>query len=73
MSRQSADIIFWIAVVACIIAQLGVFRAEFFRPRKMESSQSELRHSSRVTEILFAVIPAIGLAGILTATWFALH
>ena len=73
MTSRTAVLVFWLAVAACVVAQLGIFRAEFFRPKQAEASQNELRHSSRAAEIAWAVIPAIALAAILTATWLALH
>jgi heme/copper-type cytochrome/quinol oxidase subunit 2 len=74
MNSQSAVFIFWVAVIACVVAQLGIFRAEFFRRGLSESSPGQqLTHSSRGIEILWSIIPAIALAAILTATWLALH
>ena len=72
MSRHSAEIIFWIGAVACAVAQIAILRA-VFSPRLNVESQTTMPHSSRGAEILWAVIPAIGLAVLLAATWRAVH
>ena len=70
MSQRSAEIIFWIAVIACAIAQLGIFRAVFSPQREQPTT---IPSSSRGAEILWAVIPAIALVALLGATWRAIH
>jgi hypothetical protein len=71
MSRQSAEVIYWLAVAACAVAQLAILGA-VFSPRQTDPV-STIPRSSRGTEILWAVIPAAGLAVLFAATWRAIH
>ena len=74
MNRQFALAIFWVAVAACAIAQLGIFHSAIARPVAGENDQSKgIPRSPRAVEILWTVIPALALAGILGATWLAIH
>jgi heme/copper-type cytochrome/quinol oxidase subunit 2 len=72
MSRQSAEIIFWIAAAACAVAQLAILRA-VVAPRRSAESPTTIPQSPRGTEILWAVIPAIALAALFAVTWRAIH
>ena len=74
MSRQFTLAIFWIAVAACALAQHGIFHSAIARPAPGENDQSKgIPRSPRAVEILWTVIPALGLAGILGATWLAIR
>ena len=72
MSRQSAEVIFWLAAAACAVAQLAILRA-VFSPRQDAETVATIPRSPRGVEILWAVIPAIGLTVLLAATWRAIH
>lgn len=72
MSRQSAEIIFWVAALACAVAQLAILRAVFV-PRQTVDVPTTIPQLPRGTEILWAVIPAVGLAVLFAATWRAIH
>jgi heme/copper-type cytochrome/quinol oxidase subunit 2 len=63
-----AEVIFWIAAVICIVAELALLRSAFF-PRPGNSATA--MHAARGSEMLWAVIPAIGLLFLLAATWRA--
>jgi len=67
MNQPLAETIFWIAAVACVIAELAILRSTFAaRP----ANKSELvPTSSPRGEIAWAVIPALALVVVLTATW----
>jgi heme/copper-type cytochrome/quinol oxidase subunit 2 len=72
MTRQFAETVFWIAAALCVIAELAILRAVFV-PRTDVSISAPVPQSSRGAEMLWAVIPAIGLAALLGATWRAIH
>jgi heme/copper-type cytochrome/quinol oxidase subunit 2 len=57
-----AEVIFWIAAVICIVAELA-------RP----GNSATAMHAARGSEMLWAVIPAIGLLFLLAATWRAVN
>jgi len=74
MSRQLALAIFWIAVVACAIAQAGIFHSAIARPSIGENAESRgIPRSPRIVEMIWTIIPALILAAILTITWMAIH
>jgi heme/copper-type cytochrome/quinol oxidase subunit 2 len=67
MNQPLAETIFWIAAVACVVAEIAILRSTFASRR---GNKSELVPSSSPRgEIAWAVIPAIGLIVLLTATW----
>ena len=72
MTRQIAEIVFWIAAAACAIAELVILRT-VFAPHSDAHSSASVPHSPRGTEMLWAVLPAIALAALLSATWRAIH
>jgi heme/copper-type cytochrome/quinol oxidase subunit 2 len=67
MDQPLADAIFWIAAVACVIAEVAILRSTYVT-RGAERS-SLVPASSRSGEIAWAIIPAIVLAALLGATW----
>ena len=64
------EVIFWIAAAVCIIAELALLKSAFM-PRSTDAAN--LSHPARGGEMLWAVIPAIGLMFLLAATWRALN
>jgi heme/copper-type cytochrome/quinol oxidase subunit 2 len=67
MNQPLAETIFWIAAVACVIAEIAILRSTF---ASRSGNKSELVPSSSPRmEIAWAVIPAIALMIVLTATW----
>ncbi len=72
MSRQVAEIVFWIAVAMCAIAEIAILRAVFTPPANASSS-APIPHSPRGAEMVWGVLPAIALAALLAATWRAIH
>ncbi len=62
--------IFWIAAALCLVAQIAILRAAF-APRA--DTAGPIPHSPRGAEMLWAIIPAIGLGFLLAATWRAIH
>jgi heme/copper-type cytochrome/quinol oxidase subunit 2 len=67
MNQPLAETLFWIAAVACAIAELAILRSTFLARR---AKKSELVPSaSQRGELAWAVIPALALSLVLTATW----
>jgi heme/copper-type cytochrome/quinol oxidase subunit 2 len=67
MSQPLAETIFWIAAVACVIAEIAILRSTFAARR---ATKSELVPSSSTqSEVAWAIIPAVALVLLLTATW----
>ena len=64
--------IFWIAAALCVVAELAILRAAFI-PRSHASDTGAIPNSPRGAEMMWAVIPAIGLALLLGATWRAIQ
>jgi heme/copper-type cytochrome/quinol oxidase subunit 2 len=67
--------IFWIAVASCAIAQVAILRSTLAK-RAASSAATEhadpsmtVARSSYRVELLWAVIPAVGLALVLWFTW----
>ena len=67
MSQPLAETIFWIAAVACVIAEIAILRSTSAARR---ATKSELVPSSSTqSEVAWAIIPAVALVLLLTATW----
>jgi len=67
MNQPLAEMIFWIAVVACAVAEVAILRSTFVARR---ATKSELVPASpRSGEIAWAVLPALALCAVLVATW----
>jgi heme/copper-type cytochrome/quinol oxidase subunit 2 len=67
MNQPLAETIFWIAALACVIAEIAILRSTY-AARRVEKSEL-VPSSSRGGEITWAVIPAIMLAFLLAGTW----
>jgi heme/copper-type cytochrome/quinol oxidase subunit 2 len=67
MIQPLAEAIFWIATLACVVAEIAILRSTY-EARRVEKSDL-VPSASRGGEITWAVIPAIMLAFLLTATW----
>lgn len=72
MSREFAVIVFWISAALCAIAEIAILRSVFV-PRSSTGDPASMSHSPRGAEMLWAAIPAIGLAALFAATWRAIH
>ena len=59
MNQPLAETIFWIAAIACVIAQLAILRSTF---AARTANKSDLVPSaSRRSELALAIIPALAL------------
>jgi heme/copper-type cytochrome/quinol oxidase subunit 2 len=67
MNQPLADAIFWIAALACVIAEIAILRSTY-AARSVEKSEL-VPAASRNGEIAWAIIPAIVLAVLLGSTW----
>ena len=67
MIQPLAEGIFWIAALACVVAEIAILRSTY-EARRVEKSDL-VPSASRGGEITWAVIPAIMLAFLLAATW----
>lgn len=65
-----AEPIFWIALALCVVAQIAILRAAFAR---RAGSVASIPRSPRGAEMLWAIIPAVGLGFLFAATWRAIH
>lgn len=62
--------LFWLAVVCCVVAQIEIVRSAFKVP---PASDGTVPAPSRWSEVVWTVVPAIGLALVLAFTWRAIH
>lgn len=67
-----ATTIFWVAVVLCVIAHRYILRSAFAAGAAVQHSHT-LPPTRRAAEILFVVLPAVGLVFLLVATWRAIE
>jgi heme/copper-type cytochrome/quinol oxidase subunit 2 len=68
-----ADLIFWLAVVCCVVAQAAIVRSALRAPVQHGEPGLEVPRPRRSIEIVWTVLPAIGLAIVLLFTWRAIH
>lgn len=67
MNQPLAEMLFWIAAVACVIAEVAILRSTFAAQR---AQKSELVPSASPRgEVAWAIIPALALGVVLIATW----
>ena len=67
MNQPLAETIFWIAALACAVAEIAILRSTI--AQKRVQNPSLVRASSPATELVWAVIPAVALSLLLFATW----
>ena len=72
MRLSFADGLFWTSVACCVIAQLFIIRSVRGARYLPEPSTSMPRQRSGL-ELLWAVVPAVGLAVLLLFTWRAMQ
>lgn len=66
-----ADLLFWMALACCVVAQIAIVRATLRVPVRNE--ETAVPHPRRSTEVAWTVLPAIVLALVFVATWHAIH
>jgi len=67
MNQPLAETLFWIAAVACAVAQIAILRSTFAARRAIKSEL--VPSASPRGELAWAIIPAVALGVVLTATW----
>ena len=67
MNQPLAETVFWIAAVACVIAEIAILRSTFAARRAVKSEL--VPSASPRGELAWAVIPALALGFVLAATW----
>ena len=66
------DILFWAFVAICVVAQIGILRP-LVAPRPAPAARPGVPATRRAIEVLWTVVPALGLGLLLTLTWRAMH
>jgi len=72
MPASLADLVFWTSAALCAVAQFGILRS-VLAPRDVPAPRAGAPTIRRAGEIVWAVVPAIGLAILLAMTWRAIH
>jgi heme/copper-type cytochrome/quinol oxidase subunit 2 len=71
------DALFWVAVTCCVVAQVAIVRSVMRAGGRArvphESGERRLPRSNRAVELLWLLVPTIGLAAVLVATWHTMH
>jgi heme/copper-type cytochrome/quinol oxidase subunit 2 len=67
MNQPLAEAVFWIAAVACVVAEMAILWSTYAARRVNKSDQ--VPSASRGGEITWAIIPAVMLASLLAVTW----
>ncbi len=73
MSPNVADAIFWIAVVACAIAQGAILRSVLVARQPELPAGARVAPARRSVELVWALVPALLLVGTLVLTWRTLR
>jgi heme/copper-type cytochrome/quinol oxidase subunit 2 len=69
---------FWVAAVACAVAQVAIVRSVFVARAPLGAGDGSSRvapqsPARRAGEVAWAVVPALALAGVLVLTWRAVR
>ena len=75
MSPSFANSVFWLAVICCVVAQAALLRS-VLTVRQLErptSAVGPLEPVRQGMEVLWAVVPAVLLVGVLWLTWREMH
>ena len=67
MNQPLAEIIFWIAAIACVVAQFEILRSTFVAQRAGSANQTSV--TNRRAEVVWPFLLALLLAVVLGATW----
>jgi len=72
MSLSFADGLFWLSVACCALAQFFIIRS-VGAARRASAPSAAMPRQRGTLEMLWAVLPAVGLAVLLVFTWRAMH
>ena len=67
MNQPLAETIFWIAALACAVAEIAILRSIIAQRHAQNSTL--VPSGSPLAELIWAAIPAIALSALLIATW----
>ncbi len=73
MTPNVADAVFWIAVVACAVAQVAITRSVLVARQPELPAGARVAPARRPAELAWALLPALAVAGVLVLTWRAMH
>jgi len=72
MSFSFADGLFWLSVACCALAQFFIIRS-VGAARRAAQPAAPLPRQRGAMEMMWAILPAVGLAVLLVFTWRAVH
>ena len=67
MHQPLAETIFWVAALACAVAEVAILRSLIAQGRGQHSSL--VPSASRISELIWGTVPAIALVFLLLFTW----
>jgi heme/copper-type cytochrome/quinol oxidase subunit 2 len=67
MNQPLAEAIFWIAAIACVVAEIAILRSSFVT--KARANSELVPTASRGSELTWAILPSIALVVLLFFTW----
>jgi hypothetical protein len=67
------EAIFWVAVASCFVAQVAITRSALRAKRGVVRGDADVPHPPRLAETAWTLVPAVGLALVLLATWQVIH
>ena len=73
MPEAAADLIFWVALVCCAVAQIAIIRSVFIGTPAVATGAERAPIPRRATELAWALLPAVVLAALFWVTWRAMH
>ena len=73
MPETAADLMFWVALVCCAVAQIAIIRSVFTVTPGTAASAHGTPGYRRATELAWALLPAVVLAALFWVTWRAMH
>ena len=71
MSLSFASAIFWVAVALCAVAEIAIVRATLVA--RTSPVNGGVPRARRPVEVVWALVPALGLALVLGQTWRAIR
>jgi heme/copper-type cytochrome/quinol oxidase subunit 2 len=74
MRDMLGDVIFWIAAVCCLVAQVAIIRSAFtpYQPAS-GSERVPLPRPRTGVEVAWTLLPALLLIGVFALTWHTMH
>ena len=73
MPEAAADLMFWVALACCAVAQIAIIRSVLVVTPSTVTGAEPARAHRRATELAWALLPAVVLAALFWATWRAMH